>query len=60
MSHFARCRKCVTPERHPGCQETCRHYLEAKEKYEQEKHNREAILAAEDDFYVARFKNRKK
>ena len=49
MSHFARCRKCVTPERHPGCQETCRHYLEAKEKYEQEKARCEELQKKLDD-----------
>ena len=37
INYFERCQHCVPPERHPGCQDRCEHYAEAKAKYEADK-----------------------
>ena len=31
---FTVCKSCTTPNRHPGCHDTCKYYLEEREKYE--------------------------
>ena len=36
-NYFEKCQHCVPPERHPGCQDHCGHYAEAKAKYEADK-----------------------
>ena len=37
MNYFERCAKCVPPERHPGCQDHCRHYAEGRAAYDRDK-----------------------
>lgn len=37
MNYFERCQKCPPDERHPGCQDHCKHYAESKAKYEADK-----------------------
>ena len=36
-NYFEKCQHCVPPERHPGCQDHCPHYKEARAKYDADK-----------------------
>lgn len=36
-NYFEECQKCKPPVRYPGCQDHCRHYKEARAKFEADK-----------------------
>jgi hypothetical protein len=37
MNYFEKCQHCVPPDRHPGCQDHCQFYKEAREAFEADK-----------------------
>lgn len=37
MNYFEKCMHCVPPDRHPGCQDHCSHYKEARARYDADK-----------------------
>ena len=37
INYFEKCQYCVPPERHPGCQDHCPHYAEARARWDADK-----------------------
>ena len=36
-NYFEKCQHCVAPVRHPGCQDHCPHYAEARARFDADK-----------------------
>lgn len=37
VNYFEKCQQCKPPTRHPGCQDHCQHYKEARSRFDADK-----------------------
>ena len=47
-NYFEKCQHCVAPVRHPGCQDHCQYYKEARAKLEADKAKANATKSVKD------------